>query len=547
MSPSSLDDIIQNSKKIQRKSEVSKSVPVKIDHTFGYSADYLRDYAGYDEDQVALYQSSYKNTLKFVEENKLKAHLEQFMKLFGECASERDVDNRNPDLVIYDLPSTMTVIFLGLAFFANCITHLASRLNSNAALRGFINALIPNSLPPHINYTPSSLYRMEAMFADSANVDEQDNNEDLYEFWQQVRLKPSIEDGTRTSYQATHGFLKGHTITSAKPFMDTYGGDGQELRASYMDVDGSPKKHFTSCSVYNCTRRLLADLRVKDKKNQERSAFKEIIANYDDLQGNVFMADALNTEAELYNMMQEKNIELILPVKANPSGKASYKLVKKIYNSVDVANCNGYQRFESDTNVYGNRAEKVIVEAIPVTDLEGIIAKNPAAFLDVNTNAFNKFNKVRTIIKKTKFTTIIGNKYSVETLNMKNKKSDTGEVHYYISSIELDEHGFKQILISLNEYWLCEQAHNTADTVIGQDYIASCVKSNTIIRVNFSRLIVDMLNIYKSKYNSNVKRKSHMLSYTSCRNLLADKLSARIECLCMFFEMMFYEKRDTPK
>ena len=58
------------------------------------------------------------------------------------------------------------------------------------------------------------------------------------------------------------------------------------------------------------------------------------------------MADALNTEAELYNMMQEKNIELILPVKANPSGKASYKLVKKIYNSVDVANCNGYQRFE---------------------------------------------------------------------------------------------------------------------------------------------------------------------------------------------------------
>ena len=79
MSPSSLDDIIQNSKKIQRKSEVSKSVPVKTDHTFGYSADYLRDYAGYDEDQVALYQSSYKNTVKLMKENKLKAHLEQFI------------------------------------------------------------------------------------------------------------------------------------------------------------------------------------------------------------------------------------------------------------------------------------------------------------------------------------------------------------------------------------------------------------------------------------------------------------------------------------
>ena len=243
-------------------------------------------------------------------------------------------------------------------------------------------------------------------------------------------------------------------------------------------------------------------------------------------------------------MMQEKNIELILPVKANPSGKAAYKLVKTIYSSVDVANYDGYQRFESDTNVYGNRAEKVIVEAVPVTELDEIIAKNPTAFLDVNTGAFNNFSKVRTIIKKTKFTTIIGNKYSVDTLNMKNKKSNTGEVHYYISSIELDEHGFKQILISLNEYWLCEQAHNTADTVIGQDYIATCVKSNAIIRVNFSRLIVDMLNMYKGKYNSNVKRKSHMLSYTSCRNLLADKLSARIECLCMFFEMMFSEKCD---
>lgn len=534
----SLEALASGSNKITRKSRAKQDIVIEVDRDHGYSKKYLKQYAGYSDFDVELYCLTYSYISQFARETQLGLYMQKFIDVFDNEQAEHPYDSRDPELVYYGLGSTMCTLFITLAIDCNNIKQVAGLLNNHVEIRALINALIPYSLPPHQRYSASSLYRIITICAEAAETRPDSELSEHYNLWNSLRLKSSITPSKRNEYHASHGFLNGTAIISDKPFKDTLGGDGQELRASYMEEEAGPGKHYVSVSIYNCTDRSLVDLVIKQKKNHERAGFKEILSSFQQLSGFVFMADALNTEEDLFNFTHAKGIDLLMPVKANNGNKKVKQLTHQMFSGNDLDCCESFKKFDSGAYISGNRIERVTVETLSVSELEHLKESQPDQYLGLDPHAMDGYDAVKTVVKKTKFTKVVGKRYSQKALEKFNSENEEGEVRYYISTIENDEHGFKQILVSLNEYWLCEQAHNTADTVLEQDYIASGSKSNLALRVNFSRSAVDMLNMYKAEHNAAVK-KSHQYSYATARLVLSRNLSERLKCLNQYFSSIF--------
>ncbi|MCK0514965.1 hypothetical protein MXE38_08955, partial [Anaerobiospirillum sp. NML120448] len=349
-------------------------------------------------------------------------------------------------------------------------------------------------------------------------------------FFRELRFSFPLSDD-RTSYCPDHGFLKGVTIDSNKPFANTLGADGQYINATNVSEDSSPARCYISCSIYDTTRRSTLEVLIKDKKNNEHNAFVEMIPLLRNVDGASFMTDALNSRPKLFETAIQHNLHPILPIKTNNGNKGLYETMQYCFDDNSLkSDSKTYKKFESPVQMVGNRIESTIIETLSIDSLKE---------QDIDCFDFEAYKGACTIIKKTKFTSFKCNVFSPKALDKLNKKSAEPSIHFYITDISNDEHGFKQILVSLNEYWICEQAHNVADTEFEQDYLSTSKKSSCVIRVNLIRLAVDAINQFKSNYNSTVTKKSHKLTYERSRRLIKNKLSDRLEYLKLFLNGLF--------
>ena len=502
-----------------------------------YQVDFLMDKLDIEKPVAEYLIFIYDKTKAFITDNELSQKINDLLYTFGSNIEERSLDNRNESLVVYDLPSTLAMHTLFGPMWANNITNFCIELNSSLEFRAFINAVLPYTLPPHKKYSFTSLYRMLRMFEGSAsynasatNNQNDDQVNELYEFFRELRFSFPLSDD-RTSYCPDHGFLKGVTIDSNKPFANTLGADGQYINATNVSEDSSPARCYISCSIYDTTRRSTLEVLIKDKKNNEHNAFVEMIPLLRNVDGASFMTDALNSRPKLFETAIQHNLHPILPIKTNNGNKGLYETMQYCFDDNSLkSDSKTYKKFESPVQMAGNRIESTIIETLSIDSLKE---------QDIDCFDFEAYKGACTIIKKTKFTSFKCNVFSPKALDKLNKKSAEPSIHFYITDISNDEHGFKQILVSLNEYWICEQAHNVADTEFEQDYLSTSKKSSCVIRVNLIRLAVDAINQFKSNYNSTVTKKSHKLTYERSRRLIKNKLSDRLEYLKLFLNGLF--------
>lgn len=96
------------------------------------------------------------------------------------------------------------------------------------------------------------------------------------------------------------------------------GGDGQELRSSFRRGEKSRKKKGAHrVSLYDCSALNVISYSMVKAKNNEVSAFIEMIDNSSLPQDSIFYADAINTTAKMIEFLNSRCLDYIMAVKTN--------------------------------------------------------------------------------------------------------------------------------------------------------------------------------------------------------------------------------------
>ena len=114
--------------------------------------------------------------------------------------------------------------------------------------------------------------------------------------------------------------------------MITLAFDGQEMRSSFKR--GESNKHIKGGNIvtlFDCSNHISKAYEVTDKKNNETRAFFKIAANTY-IQNTVVMSDALNTSAEVTDLITEKGAFYLMPVKAYRGNKELRSHIEGIFN-----------------------------------------------------------------------------------------------------------------------------------------------------------------------------------------------------------------------
>ena len=301
-------------------------------------------------------------------------------------------------------------------------------------------------------------------------------------------------------FNPAYGFLRNECFKLNSPRFIVIGFDGQELRATYLEQNGSSSSNYTTVNVFNCTFMCSLDLRIRTKKNHEREAFITILEELKktfDLSQVIFVADALNTTPEIVQAIHDAGAYFLLSIKSNNGNKqARATMLKMLENNQNSEHMHTFvSKPFAEAGLAHGRQEQVTIRAINLSH-----CTNEASLFDDELSAslsksLGKYPQVVSIFAYDKDSTKQRKSYSQEALDKLNKcsKSEENKRHSLaITNVDVDlDENFLKLVCAKAEQWLYEVAHYHTDENLEQDRIQLCNENSIIARVGMNKIALD--------------------------------------------------------
>ena len=262
--------------------------------------------------------------------------------------------------------------------------------------------------------------------------------------------------------------------------METYGFDGQEMRASFKKGSSSRKsKGAIAVTLMNCTARCALAFVNTGAKNQEREAFLQMLQDID-IAGKVIMCDALNSAPEVTSAIADKNAYFLMPIKKCQGNSELLNHIEAIFNRQNAASNTLNTKFSFKDH---SRLETSSIEILPAAPYIDPRIKNPHAGI----------------------TTIV--RYTKETTSLRTQKV-TSQTRYYISNLPYEaEQTLKQVKASIVDYWMIETHHNVIDTsALAQDSFQGCNPRTLSVEVALNKALYNMFTQLRNELSASKKK-----------------------------------------
>lgn len=235
-------------------------------------------------------------------------------------------------------------------------------------------------------------------------------------------------------------------------FRHLLGGDGQELRSSFRRGEKSRKKKSAHrVSLYDCSALNVISYSMVKAKNNEVSAFIEVIGKGALPQEGIFYADAINTTSKMIEFQNSRHLDYIMAVKTNLSNRPVVMAMEKYISELTDKTQNTSSHYhEVRTDKEGSRIEERTYDIVPVEALYNL-----------------KDNDGNDILTKDKIlpnTRTVLRVYKEAEKHLRDDKDDGRKVPstlYFISSLPFTEENCHQIVFSVRSRWMYEAQHST--------------------------------------------------------------------------------------
>lgn len=457
----------------------------------------------------ALVFCSFYNMAKQAIESKPKVKLaiEYLRSCVDQHIDEYGKDRRDSNLIIHDCPTTVTLAILGFLSGYTSISAWVETINFSPMFRGTLCAMLPQLYAPPYDYRYECVYRLVSMFAgtyykdNDAKAKEDGGMEAIHVFFRNLRSEQIKQLEPLTEYSPTHGFLKGQVFKFLTPRFIVLGFDGQELRASFLPEDATSRTGYTSVNLFDCTHRICITNRIRMRKNQESSAFLDMLESLKDLlpMGQVlFVADALNTSPKVIEAVIKSGANYLLIIKRNGVNKAISSLVLRLLNFNQSSPA--LHTFTCDPYKVSGRIEQVSVQAIKLSRCAKpeLSLEEDKLHTNVTRSIEGTYPSVVSLVRYDKDSKEVRGNYSakgLEDLNACHDQEVDGDNHMlFITNVDVDQdQNFDKILCAINERWLYETAHNIVDENLNQDRLQQSKAEMLAVRVGCNQLTHDFL------------------------------------------------------
>ena len=413
-----------------------------------------------------------------------------------------DVDNRDPDLISYNIAVVLFVVLL--AGVSDC--------NDDAEIAEYwffhnmeLQHLIPGMPSPKHMISDETVRTIRKL------VPEDVMHSIFTKYFDKVKV--CIADMIKNKdYDSQH-------------YRKTLGGDGQELRATYREgIFSRKKKGGHDVSIYDCDSQSVIGFKTVYKKNQEAQAFIDILDKITIDDDAIFYADALNLRDILIGYLYSRKIDWLFPVKTNNGNKDLRKAIEKAFN--DNADNSEVFTHNSIEKISG-RIEETSIQIMGADAIPEEIR--------------SLYGNAATIVKVVKKTY----KYCARNTNPKEQPRPTKTERYYISSLEPTQENFKQLVHSIGVRWYYETHHNTLDCFFLQDSQALCNKDNinaTIAKnkmlynvVSYARQRLSQEGFRRTRFRTESSEKRKPLSFKMTRQALSSDIHLAYKIIIDYF------------
>ena len=408
-------------------------------------------------------------------------------------------DERNSDYVIYTSDVVLLVVMLSsLCGNHDCREHAKFYFIYNPILQ----YIIPDMPSPKWMISAEEIRFFLKMIPDD-------------EFSSMFRQY--FSDARIEAYELVHNIR--NEDDNVSDYRHLLGGDGQELRSSFRRGEKSRKKKGAHrVSLYDCSALNVISYSMVKAKNNEVSAFIEMIDNGSLPQDSIFYADAINTTAKMIEFLNSRYLDYIMAVKTNLSNRPVVMAMEKyISEFTDKTQNTSSHYHEVRTDKEGSRIEERTYDIVPVESLlkamDGLKDKDGGDILtkeDILPNT-------RTVIRV----------YKETQSHLKDDKEDGRKVPstlYFISSLPFTEENCHQTVFSLRSRWMYEAQHNIIDTVLLQDMQHCCDENHLASVIGLNSMVYNVISFAREKMSKrgydNIKhrtketaRKAPLISY----------------------------------
>ena len=293
------------------------------------------------------------------------------------------------------------------------------------------------------------------------------------------------------------------------------GGDGQELRSSYRRGEKSRKKKGAHrVCLYDCSALNVLSYRMVKAKNNEVSAFIEMIDNGSLPMDSIFYADAINTTNKMIEFLNMRYIDYIMAVKTNLSNRPVVTAMEKYISELTDKTLNTSSHYhEVRADKEGSRIEDRNYNIVPVEALYNL--------------KDNDGNDILTKDKVLPNTRTVLRVYKEAEKHLRDDKEDGRKepsTLYFISSLPFTEENCHQIVFSVRSRWMFEAQHNTIDTVLLQDMQHCCDDNHLASIIGLNSMVYNVISFAREKMSKrgydNIKhrtkesaRKAPLISY----------------------------------
>lgn len=253
-------------------------------------------------------------------------------------------------------------------------------------------------------------------------------------------------------------------------------------------------------------------------KNNEVSAFIEMIDNGSLPQDSIFYADAINTTSKMIEFLNSRHLDYIMAVKTNLSNRPVVMAMEKYISELTDKTQNTSSHYhEVRTDKEGSRIEERTYDIVPVESL----LKAMDGLKDNDANDILTKDKIlpntRTVLRV----------YKEAEKHLRDDKEDGRKetsTLYFISSLPFTEENCHQIVFSVRTRWMYEAQHNTIDTVLLQDMQHCCDEKHLASTIGLNSMVYNVISFAREKMSKrgydNIKhrtketaRKAPLISY----------------------------------
>lgn len=253
-------------------------------------------------------------------------------------------------------------------------------------------------------------------------------------------------------------------------------------------------------------------------KNNEVSAFIEMIDNGSLPQDSIFYADAINTTSKMIEFLNSRHLDYIMAVKTNLSNRPVVMAMEKYISELTDKTLNTSSHYhEVRTDKEGSRIEERTYDIVPVESL----LKAMDGLKDNDANDILTKDKIlpntRTVLRV----------YKEAEKHLRDDKEDGRKetsTLYFISSLPFTEEKCHQIVFSVRTRWMYEAQHNNIDAVLLQDMQHCCDENHLACVIGLNSMVYNVISFAREKMSKrgydNIKhrtketaRKAPLISY----------------------------------